>query len=116
MTSKPDDTPQWLETKVATLCHELPLITAGRFTEQSTQKLLRSALLAAYERGRGEQEEEVTRLKNSLKASRALYVESMTIDVCRCESPVIKCDHTGCRCMMCGKLERGISQDIPEAT
>lgn len=25
---------------------------------------------------------------------------------CECESPVIKCDHRGCRCQMCGNLER----------
>lgn len=57
--TRPSDIPQWIETKVGTLCHELPLITAGRFTEQSTKKLLRSALLSAYERGRGERQEDI---------------------------------------------------------
>lgn len=25
---------------------------------------------------------------------------------CLCESPLIRCDHRGCRCTLCGELER----------
>lgn len=25
---------------------------------------------------------------------------------CQCRSPMIRCDHRGCRCQLCGELER----------
>ena len=34
------------------------------------------------------------------------------IDECQCEHPLIKCDDRGCRCELCGKLER---VDFPKA-
>ncbi len=38
----------------------------------------------------------------------------MLIEFCHCETSLIKCDHTGCRCAICGGFEKPLVPKPPK--